>query len=150
MSFTFDVMALVISASAVWYTTKVVKEARWQNDIAKFEKRLAIYDSLGKFRGYVTSGPEYPENELWEFDRTAQLGEFYFPKYIADDFTRIFQIALANRSLLDNDGKASSYKISSDTMSPLETARKANIELRDECIKLSEEVRRYLSKLADH
>jgi hypothetical protein len=144
LSATVALGAAFVAALSAVYARWQANAAKRANEIALHDRRLSVYNGLGRFRVQVTGhGPSLKEDEVWKFYEAVESSEFYFPSQVQPRLNHLFEEALKLLTLNDE------WRHARDT----EPARAPSLvksrydlvrELREECQRVTNELKPYL------
>ena len=136
--------AAFVSGSAALYARWQANAAKRANEIALHDRRLIVYNGLGRFRVQVTwHGPRLKDEEVWKFYEAVESSEFYFPPQVQPRLNLLFEQAMKLLTLND-DWRNARENDPANAPSLVKPKYDLIRELRDECQRVTDELKPYL------
>jgi hypothetical protein len=138
-----SIVSVFIAGLAALYARWAALAASRQNEIALHSERLRVYRGVVDYGCKLAGrGPAIKQTDVWTFNESVQLSEFYFNRAIFERLDSVFEESM---QLLGLNDEWSSADHGRDAKRELNSQRHAlHGKLRHECFAIQDEMKGFL------
>ncbi len=139
-----SLLSALVAILAAIYAKRQVKAAVAANQISLHASRMEVLDGLSRFRVHLTArGAAITEEEVWKFAEVVERSDFYFPEPVYKKMNDLHERSLKLMAFHESWQEA---KVSEPAKAPSLAKQKQDFmrELRDDCYKVTDEIKKYL------